>query len=216
MLLRSQYLQAGLPLKYHHARVSGMTGHPQDPPAYATSLDLLRRYVGKVKEAVQSGFGLFLWTNPSPLNPRGTGTGKTSAACAIANEFILATCYEAMLEPQVVFINTAELLHDMRRGFDDKEIREQTEGTLRLLREVPLAIYDDFGAEKPSDWVREQLYVSINYRVQNGMAVIATSNYSIDYLANEDRLGYRVASRIEEACTPLDMTGIDRRKGGSW
>ena len=72
-----------------------------------------------------------------------------------------------------------------------------------------MLILDDLGAEKPSDWVKEQLYVIINRRYENMLPTIITTNCTMNEL--KDRIGERTASRIIEMTTPYKITASHSR-----
>ena len=82
---------------------------------------------------------------------------------------------------------------------------------LQRPREARLLLMDDLGVEKPSEWVREQLYTLINTRYLEGRPIIATSNTSLAQL--EGRIGDRTCSRLSEMCETLHLGGKDRRLG---
>jgi len=48
--------------------------------------------------------------------------------------------------------------------------------------DVDVLVLDDIGQEKPSEWVKERLYIIINERYQLGKKTILTSNVSLQKL----------------------------------
>lgn len=106
-----------------------------------------------------------------------------------------------------VFVVVPELLRAIRRGFN--QANEDSDRLVKLTEEAPLLVLDDLGAEKPSDWVREQLYVIINRRYENMLPTIITTNCSMQELV--DRIGQRTVSRIIEMTTPYKITASDYR-----
>lgn len=129
------------------------------------------------------------------------GTGKTYIAYAIKHH----------LEEKgtiVRFHNATDLLADIRHDFDCEPFSRK-HVVDKILDSRKLLIIDDLGAEKPTEWVAEILYRIINYRYENELPVIITSNLSLDQLAQ--RLGDRTASRLTELCDINELTGRDRR-----
>lgn len=106
-----------------------------------------------------------------------------------------------------VFVVVPELLRAIRRGYNSPN--EDSEKLVSLTEEAPLLVLDDLGAEKPSDWVREQLYVIINRRYENMLPTIVTTNCSTQQLV--DRVGQRTVSRLIEMTTPYKITAKDYR-----
>jgi DNA replication protein DnaC len=145
---------------------------------------------------IQSGNGLFIIGD--------TGVGKTHIACAIATK-VLEEGFD------VKFLNTGKFLNTLRdefsKTFDDPE---EYQG---LFNEVMnfngIIILDDIGAEKPSEWVIERLYLLINEKYESMTPMIFTSNCNKDQLT--ERLGDRIVSRISGMTLKVKIPGIDRR-----
>lgn len=106
-----------------------------------------------------------------------------------------------------VFVVVPELLRAIRKGYSSPN--EDADKLVQLTEEAPLLVLDDLGAEKPSDWVREQLYVIINRRYENMLPTIVTTNCSTQELV--DRVGQRTVSRLIEMTTPYKITAKDYR-----
>lgn len=78
------------------------------------------------------------------------------------------------------------------------------------MRNVELLILDDIHQEKGSDWVKEQLFITINHRYEQGLPTIITSNFPIEDLA--ERYTQQIASRLMETCKIVEFGGDDRRQ----
>lgn len=130
------------------------------------------------------------------------GCGKTHLAAAIIHR---------LAENGIggVFVVVPELLRAIRKSYNQPG--EDTEKLMGAAEEAPLLVLDDLGAEKPSDWVREQLYVIINRRYENMLPTIVTTNCSTQELV--DRIGQRTVSRLIEMTTPYKITAKDYRMG---
>jgi len=125
------------------------------------------------------------------------GSGKTHLAAAIANALVLKT--------EVRFVTAPELLLEIRKTFNT----QGDTGLLDKLSKTKLLIIDDLGSEKPTEWVQETLFVLIDRRYTHLLPTVITSNYSLDQL--KERLGYRIASRIAEMSTMVELRGNDYR-----
>jgi DNA replication protein DnaC len=106
-----------------------------------------------------------------------------------------------------VFVVVPELLRAIRKGYNSPD--EGADKLVSLTEDAPLLVLDDLGAEKPSEWVREQLYVIINRRYENMLPTVVTTNCSTQELV--DRIGQRTVSRLIEMTTPYKITAKDYR-----
>lgn len=144
------------------------------------------------------------------------GSGKTHTAAAIVRH--------TWLRPfrQIVWANVPRLLDQWRdeisrpapaplvASSDTEPVGLISKGqTLEQLIDAPLTVLDDLGAERPTEWVRERLYVIINERYENERPLLVTSNLTLDRLA--ETVGPRVASRLAEMCEQIGLAGRDRR-----
>ena len=138
------------------------------------------------------------------------GTGKTLLASIIQNErahqlkssaFICATDIFSELNP---FNSNAETVINK----------------LNLLKSTPCLIIDDLGVEKPTDRVKQNLFDIINYRYNEELQTIITSNFSLEELAIRisgtnraegkrqkiaDYEGDRIIRRIKAICSIIEL-----------
>lgn len=151
-----------------------------------------------VENSLKTGKGIYLHG--------AVGTGKTHIAYAIKKH----------LEEQggwLWFWNVNELLREIkldfnREGVDKRCPEAQLLGPTAMGTKY-LAVFEDIGAEKPTEFVAETLYLIVNSRYNNVMPTIFTSNLTLGDLS--DRVGERTASRIAEMCEIINLTGGDRR-----
>ncbi len=129
------------------------------------------------------------------------GVGKTHLAAAIANEQLGKT--------PTLFVSCPEFLLELREGISSGKKDARHQHLLALARNVHLLVFDDIGAEKPSDWVQETLFVLINHRYEQMLSTILTTNCTLDELAT--RVGKRITSRLIEMCRCIRMDGDDWR-----
>jgi len=69
-------------------------------------------------------------------------------------------------------------------------------------------VIDDFGVEKMTDFVRQVSYLIINYREQNRLQTIITSNFTLDEI--DKYIDRRISSRISGWCKILKLSGDKR------
>lgn len=128
------------------------------------------------------------------------GTGKTHLAASICNHLIMAG------ESDVVFAVTPKMLAQARLSFKD----EYQVNPIKKATEARLLILDDVGAEKVTEWVREQLFLLINERYDHELPTVITTNCDIGEL--ENRIGGASVSRIYGMCKGIIVDGEDYRK----
>jgi len=136
------------------------------------------------------GSGLF-FTGP-------VGVGKTYEAAGVAVAAIRAS-------KRVGWVSTAKWLYQMRESFNGGERAE----AVRDLARKDVLVIDDIGAESPTDWAKEILYVLVNSAYENKTPMVVTSNLTGAQLAQA--LGARLVDRLVEVCRPVHMTGKSRR-----
>ncbi len=133
----------------------------------------------------------------------GIGSGKTHIIYAIAAHLAETKNHHAIVW------NTSDLFYELRADFN-RLPSDRARPEDAMSHERPrLAILDDIGAEKATDFVIETLYRVVNDRYNWRLPTIFTSNLSLGELA--DRVGERIASRIAEMCEIINLTGGDRR-----
>ena len=166
-----------------------------------SDLDSFRKlleYRQNIVENVEEGKNLYLFSKT-------TGNGKTSWATKIINEFIRKKVFSINITNLVYYVNTPDLLEELRLGYETGEYKN----IMEKVKTAKLVLFDDIGAEKSNAWVRERLYTIINYRISEGLSTIYTSNLSIEEL--QINLGIRVGSRLRENTTIIELVGKDKR-----
>lgn len=198
--IRYQAELSGIPKKFSKFTVDTL---PND----TLYLNALKRFSATDIQRIKDGQGLYL--------QGGVGVGKTTVVSALAISYILHKTLEDIRQGNrtkqlVQFVNVPDLLDKIRQGFNDEETAENVNRIVANLKRCPLAIMDDIGAEKPSEWVREKLLQIITTRHDEELSTFFTSNLTINDLI--EPLGSRLQSRIAGMTVPLTVTGKDRRK----
>lgn len=130
------------------------------------------------------------------------GTGKTHLAAALIREGL-----KKKDTWNYRFVEIPALLAEIRAGFNTKW---NSSSPMKMIEEADLLVLDDLGAEKVTDWVREQLYLVINERYSGMKPTIITTNDSLEEL--EANVSQRTVSRIMDMCDGVLLTGEDYRK----
>lgn len=121
------------------------------------------------------------------------GAGKTFLAASIANALMEK-------EKQVLFVVVPDLLDQLRATY---KTEENELDLLDTAREIPILILDDLGAHNYTEWTRNRLYSIINYRLNEQLPTVITSNLSLDEM--EEYLGARTTSRLIQSCRIFRM-----------
>jgi len=115
------------------------------------------------------------------------GTGKSHLAVAIMRGLLHQ---RRIRTARFCFIPS--LLDQLRNSYDWPGPRR--EAFRAELETCDLLVLDDLGAERTTDWVREQLGVLINARWSNSRPVLVTANHNLDHY--QGVLGERAYSRL--------------------
>ncbi len=144
------------------------------------------------------------------------GVGKTHLSVAIL---------KALIEEKQAsgrFVDETELLRRLQYSYNPGSVETEKE-VLEPLMKADLVVWDDLGASRPTDWVRETMRTVINHRYTHNRATIFTTNWPL--LPAEggkgpaspgeetlsERIGRRVYSRILEMAKPVRLDGPDFR-----
>lgn len=106
--------------------------------------------------------------------------------------------------------SVVDLLGMLRESFNVDQVKASARRILHRARSDAIVILDDIGAEKPSEWVQEQLYALIDLRYRMQRSTFFTTNCTLKQL--ESQIGSRIVSRIFEMCDGVKVSGTDWRK----
>lgn len=139
------------------------------------------------------------------------GVGKTYIMGALANALAKQNISSAM-------IYAPDFFREIKSSIGEQNIDEK----LDVVKKVPVLIFDDFGAESMSAWIRDEILGAIlQYRMMENLPTLYTSN--LDFDALEEHLAYshksgiermkamRVMERIKHQTIPLFLDGKNRR-----
>ena len=159
-----------------------------------TAVGRVQSYIEDLDANLEAGRGLWLFGD--------TGTGKTTLAMLVS---------KIALEGghSVAIYSLPKLLARIRRTYDEEPGGDSYLTFFERLTSVDLLHIDDFGAEKRSEWVLEQLYALVNERYEAQRSIILTTNLVVEKL--EEQIGERTVSRLSETCDPIPLFGSDRR-----
>lgn len=98
-------------------------------------------------------------------------TGKTIYACQVLLQESLNNYLDKKIKT-FEFIPTPDLLEALRKSFKE----DNTSEIIERYKTADFLILDEFGMDKSTEWVLQTLYLIINYRYENLLTTIVTSN----------------------------------------
>ncbi|MEJ2746534.1 MAG: ATP-binding protein [Anaerolineae bacterium] len=102
----------------------------------------------------------------------GYGCGKTHLAAAVAN-------YRLSLGQTALFVSTPDLLDHLRAAFGPSS-ETSYDQRFEQVRNTSMLILDDLGTQSNSEWAQEKLYQIFNYRYNNRLPTIITTNEELE------------------------------------
>ena len=152
----------------------------------------MRAYVENFDTLREQGKGLLLYGT--------VGSGKTYAACEVANALI-DKAHPVLVTNFSTLVNTLQEKFDCRQTYIDS------------LNKFDLLVIDDLAAERDTEYMQENVYNIIDARYRVGLPVIITTNLTGAKLKNPDSISKeRIYSRLLEKCHPIEVKGADRRR----
>lgn len=148
------------------------------------------------------------------------GTGKTHAAWALYAHHAANATWDTLRAGAAVFWSLPQLLDRLRPGNEEytKPSMSAWEGSsgaphridhMHNAQHSSLLILDDVGAERLTDWGREQLFLLIDHRYNQMLPTIVTTNLTPAEL--KQNIGDRIADRLVQGALLVPMTGLSRR-----
>ncbi len=148
--------------------------------------------------------GLYLYGN--------FGCGKTYLISALFNEL-------AKKEIRSTIVYFPELLRSLKASFNNPE--DNYDDRFNTILNAPLLLLDDIGAEKISDWARDEvLGVILQYRMEEKLPTFFSSNLSLSELedhlmitnrASDKVKARRIIERIKYLANEIKMISVNRR-----
>ncbi|WP_449537207.1 primosomal protein DnaI [Ferdinandcohnia sp. Marseille-Q9671] len=139
------------------------------------------------------------------------GIGKTYFLGAIANGLA-----RKKVSSMLVFV--PEFMREIKGSLQDQSINSKIDA----VKQVPVLMLDDIGAESMSSWARDEILGSIlQYRMLENLPTFFTSNF--DFKGLEHHLSYtqrgeeekmkaaRIMERIKYLAKPVELKGNNRR-----
>lgn len=165
-------------------------------------------YLNKVKDNIVSFVRLH---HNLLITSEHVGNGKTTWAAKIILHYIdtYAQEYSFKNNTPVLFINIPDFLMRKKLVISDKLIADEISEIEKSILTAKIVVFDDIATKVASDYDREILYSYINYRTDNLLTNIYTSNIFVYNLSEE--LGERIADRVIGYSKCVELTGAGMR-----
>lgn len=211
---------AHIPSRYHSCSFKSFDIHAPSAAARDQLLQaktLSERYVSRFV----SEQGAFVETGLIFIGP--PGVGKTHLAVAVLKDLI------ARYRIRGLFVDFTSLIHQIQSTFDPGSAASKHD-LLDPVVEAELLVLDELGAQKPSPWVNEILYLVMNSRYTRRLPTLFTTNYRLDpptkatgadldrapvpgdYSSLASRITPNLLSRLYEMARPVEIEVEDFRR----
>ena len=187
------------------------TAFPGADPSQARALLTARKFV-EAYPVETGGKGL--------LFVGSLGVGKTHLAVGVLRRLMTERGARGVFCDYGALIKDIQMSYNLRNGATEYEL-------LDPILNAEVLVLDDLGAQKPTDWVWDNVALILNTRYNNKLTTLITTNYpdlppgagaktDAERAAREltlgDRIGERMRSRLAEMCIRIEMTGKDFRQ----
>ena len=127
------------------------------------------------------------------------GTGKTFAACEVANALIDKGY-------PVLVTNFARIANQLQGTFEKQEYIDR-------LNRYSLIVLDDLSSERNTEYMNEQIFQIVDARYRAQLPMIITTNLTMSELKNPQEIAKRrIYDRVLERCHPIRVSGTNKRK----
>lgn len=206
--------RAAIPPRYAAATLRGFNvASPNAADRLLEARELSRRYVDGFFEAGRARRTGLIYIGPP-------GAGKTHLAVAVL---------KALIERYGVggrFVDFTALVHEIQSTFDPGSAESKRQ-VLDPILHADVLVLDELGAQRPTPFVNDTLYLVLNHRYTRCLPTLFTTNYPVDDAeappvdldrairrreSLADRIPSRLVSRLHEMAFAIELPVEDFRR----
>ena len=199
--LHRLFLASGMPLAFENRSLKlWIRNSPEQVRAYEAVADYGKHLLDGSKHVARS-----LYVAGS------VGSGKTFLVSCLARDLQRRSA-------PILWANMGKILSELKSCFAKNLDPEEV---LKLYKNAELLIIDDLGKERPTEWATEQLFYLVNFRYENNLPIIITTNYGAKALIkrltppppfDDPTTATAIVDRLCEICTTITLTGKSHRQ----
>lgn len=206
---------ANTPADYRLLTLANSPAREGQPVAYKTLKSYVATFERQFEENAERIKSFYFWSE-SP------GTGKTTTATAVLNEYIIANYLGSLkrdrqaLQRPAVMLDVNEwqsLFNEFNRSNIPVDIAEPASREyyrrLQQAKLAPFAVLDDIGVRSATEAFRGDLHSVINHRTANGLPTVFTSNLPLKEMAQV--FDARLFDRMKDQCAEIHFEGTSKR-----
>ena len=160
----------------------------------------LKEIQNNITDFVNKGENLFIYSGIC-------GNGKTTWSIKLLNSYFETIWYNTDLICRGLFINVPRFLISLKDNIGAKV--EWVQYAKENILTADIVVWDDIATKGFTEYEMENLLSLINYRIENRLANIYTSNVSGELL--RDCIGDRLFSRVYNKSDVIEFKGKDKR-----
>ena len=204
--------QSKVPAEYRYTLVTDLQFNQKMFVAYVDSFKKMFQPIVSTKDRIKS---LYLWSEA-------TGTGKTTTASALLNEYhivhVLLSWKEGRKpnEYPTFFVDVnelQELFNRFNRQGIPQDVREEASREyyrrLEIAKKADLVAFDDIGLRNATEAFRGDLHTIVNHRTVQQLPSIYTSNHPIQSMS--EVYDQRLYDRMRDLTVQVEFTGESLR-----
>lgn len=206
---------AGIPSDYRRVTLATSPAREDQADVYRFLTEYVSTFSRQFEPEGERIKSLYLYS-------REPGTGKTTTAVALLNEWLVVHYVGSRqrgkrpLERPAFFFDVngwQKLYNKFNRPLVPKDVAGPASREYyrqeQLARTTPFVVMDDIGVRECTEGFRGDLHDIIDHRVTNGMTTVYTSNVKIEELKRV--FDARLADRVRDMCLTLSFGGESKR-----